>query len=114
MTPPRPDARTPAGARLNIRRNSRWSTISIDRWPITDATPQQAHTATALARAAARHSVQLGKRGGIGLGDGRVIWTAHVPTTDLDQALAALLALEDGDHQPAHDLTRHYREQVSS
>ncbi len=108
MTTHRPADRTPAGAYLNVRRRSRWSSVQIDRWPMTDATPQQANTATALARAAARRCSELGKRGGIGLGDGRVIWTATVPTTELDQALAALLALEAGDHQPAHDLTRRY------
>ena len=48
VTTHRPADRTPAGAYLNVRRRSRWSSIQIDRWPITDASPQQARTATAL------------------------------------------------------------------
>ena len=61
-----------------------------------------------LARAAARHAVTHGKRGGVSYGAGEVIGSACVPTADTDEALAALLALEAGDPWPAEALTARY------
>ena len=108
MTVIEDQSRTPAGARLRIHRGPRWTTIEIDRWPITDATEEQAATATQLARAAAQHAVTHGKRGGVSFGGGRVIWSATVPSADADTALAAFLALEAGDPAPAEALADRY------
>jgi hypothetical protein len=99
---------TPAGARLWINRGRRWTTIEIDRWPIADATEAQADVAYRLAWASACHVVAQGKRGGVGYGRGRVLWSACVPTADADVTLAALLALEAGNPAPAEALADRY------
>jgi len=82
--------------------------IEIDRWPIADATEAQADVAYRLAWASACHVVAQGKRGGVGYGRGRVLWSACVPTADAEIALDALLALEGGDPAPAEALANRY------
>ena len=104
----RPSRRTPAGAYLRISRGPRWTTVEVDRISITDATEAQAATADRLSRSAAHYVAAHGKRGGVGFGGGRVIWSATVPTSDAEVALEALLALEAGDPAPAEALAARY------
>ena len=101
-------SRTPAGARLRVSRGPRWTMIEIDRWLIADATEAQAATAYRLAWASVCHVAAQGKRGGVGYGRGRVLWSACVPTADAQTALEALLALEAGDPAPAEALADRY------
>jgi hypothetical protein len=105
-----PIPRTPAGAYLQVKRNPRWTRIVIDRFPITDATAAQSDTAHRLTTAAAVWSVTHGKRGAVSSGGGRIVWSTTVPTVDADTALAALLALEAGDHGLAEALAARYEQ----
>ncbi len=98
---PRPPDRTPAGAYLKVRRGRRWTRVEIDRISISDASPEQAVVVHRLSLAAARWAVRHGKRGGVGFGEGVVIWSATVETARADDTLAAFLALEAGDDRPA-------------
>lgn len=97
--------RTPAGAWLRVTRDRRWTRIEVDRWPITDATAEQADVAHDLAVAAARRCFTVGRRAAISYGCGRTVWSVTVPAADTDATLDALLVLEAGDPEPARTLT---------
>lgn len=103
----RPTSRTPAGACLTVHRGHRWSSVTVDRITTDDATDSQAATVRSLALAAARWCAGHGRPGATFL-YGVTIWYVTCPTVDLDEALAALLALEADDHAPALALAARY------
>lgn len=109
MTTTRYPSRTPAGAYLKVRPGRRWARITVDRIPITDATPEQADTARRLVIAGARHRVRNGHYNrNVDLGcTGPTIWCVVVPRDLTDRTLAALYALEADDHEPARELADH-------
>ena len=37
----KPDGHTPAGASIYLQRSKSHTRVTVDRWPITDATPEQ-------------------------------------------------------------------------
>lgn len=98
--------RTPAGARLEIGRGTRYVTIVIDRWPIDDASPEQAAIVDRLRLHAAGRCFAQGRRKAIYGGGGRVIWTITAPREDERAVLEALLGVERGDYAPAYDYLR--------
>lgn len=97
---------TPAGARLAITRYRRTTVIDIDRWPIEDAPPEIAETANYVTWAAMLSCRAEGIKPETGNGSGRVVWRAMIPSPDEEQALGALLALENGDAEPARTYIR--------
>lgn len=85
---------TPAGARVEVNRGRRWSTVSVDRWPIGDATPAQQSAFRALARRWGEECIALGKQDGYSYGSGKTFQHLTVPAGREDEALADLVALE--------------------
>jgi hypothetical protein len=88
---------TPAGASLIIRRRGRWSTVSIDRWRITDATEVEQWWADGVALAATYACFARGRTTPVESIIGAVDWAAMCPREDELALVQAFVGVERHD-----------------
>jgi hypothetical protein len=92
----KPFMRTPAGARLEIRRGPRWVDVGIDRWGITDASPAQQVAVARLGHEYADRCFAQKKRNGkeVHTAATRTVWHITAPAGDKAEVVRQLLAIE--------------------
>ena len=91
---------TPAGAALTARRHGRWSTVTVDRSGIADATPTQQWWADGVALAATYSCWDRGRVDTIETMAGPVDWYAMCPREDESALVGAYLAVEAENFGP--------------
>ncbi|MDJ0323390.1 hypothetical protein QMG61_06390 [Cryobacterium sp. PH31-AA6] len=93
----KPEGTTPAGASIYIRRSRHHSIVSVDRWPITDATDEQCAAVRALFLAEFfRYVTAEGKPGATFLAQPS-IWTGTTTRRREQKLLARLIDIEAGN-----------------